>query len=121
MIFTPDLAAKITLGEKTVTRRQVKRDRDGLALPCTYQQGSSYAVQLCRGGTAVDRIRVLGVRRETLKLPLSWTEAQAEGFDSPAGFTEKWRSLYGPDGPRDVWRIEFERDLPGGGRAKGTG
>jgi hypothetical protein len=108
VIFSPDLAAKITLGEKTVTRRPVKRDADGHTLPCTYQLGLSYGVQLHRGGFAVDHILIRDVRRETLGLPMSWTEAKAEGFDSPRAFGEKWKSLYGEDAPTDVWRIEFE-------------
>jgi hypothetical protein len=108
VIFAPDLAAKITLGQKRVTRRPVKRDGNGHLLPCTYEPGRSYAVQLCRGGTAVDRIRIVSVRRETLELPLSWTETRAEGFTSPRGFSDKWQALYGADAPRDVWRIEFE-------------
>lgn len=108
MIFAPDLAAKITLGEKTVTRRPVKRDRRGHVLACTYQAGRSYAVQFCRGGLEVDRIRVLAVARETTEFPISWTEARREGFESPNAFENRWRELYGPSGPRDVWRITFE-------------
>jgi hypothetical protein len=102
VIFAPDLAAKISLGHKTVTRRPVKREE------CLYRPGNTYAVQLWRGGYAVDRIRVLDVRRETITFPLTEDEAHREGFDAPAEFEEKWRSLYGDDGPRDVWRIEFE-------------
>jgi len=90
VIFSPDLAAKITLGTKTVTRRPVKRDRASHALPCTYQTGRTYAIQLHRGGIGIDRIRVLDVSRETIELPLSWTEARAEGFISPSGFAERW-------------------------------
>lgn len=107
VIFAPDLAAKITLGEKTVTRRPVKRDSGGLVLGCTYHQGRSYAVQLARGGFAVDQIRILSVTRETTDWPISWTEARAEGFASPADFEDRWLALYGQDGSRDVWRIEF--------------
>lgn len=107
MIFAPDLAAKITQGKKTVTRRPVKRHHSGTLLACTYQPGKTYGVQLHRGGFAVDRILVKDVRRETLDLPLTWTEAAAEGFDSPRGFAEKWEALYGVDPPLDVWRIEF--------------
>lgn len=108
MIFAPDLAAKITLGEKTVTRRPVKFGAGDLPLPCTYRVGKVYAVQLGRGGTAVARIRIVDVTREQIRLPLSVSEARAEGFATPRGFEDKWRSLYGADGPRDVWRIEFE-------------
>lgn len=111
MIFSPDLAAKITLGKKTVTRRPVKRDPNyvgRVAFPCTYTPGRVYAVQLCRGGTAVDHIRIKDVRRETLTFPVEWGEALAEGFDHPREFEAKWHSLYGADAPTDVWRIEFE-------------
>lgn len=65
-------------------------------------------MQLARGGFAIDRIAVVEVERETLTFPLSWTEARLEGFDSPALFRERWVALYGPDGPTDVWRIQFE-------------
>lgn len=111
MIFGPDLAAKITRGEKTVTRRPCKRDRDGKTIACTYVVGRTYAVQLARGGTAVDRIRVKSVEREVLTFPIAWTEARAEGFDSPRAFEERWQELHGnrrlPVHPT-VWRIEFE-------------
>ncbi len=108
MIFAPDLAAKITQGRKTVTRRPVKRDRDGHTLACTYKPGRTYAVQLCRGGSEVDRIGIISVSRETVEFPLTYTETAAEGFDRPEQFEARWRDLYGADGPRDVWRIEFE-------------
>lgn len=109
MIFAPDLAAKITLREKTVTRRPVKRDKNsGHVLACTYQVGRTYAVQLARGGSAVDGICIVDVSRETIEQPISWTEARLEGFDSPSAFEDRWRSLYGRDGSRDVWRIAFE-------------
>jgi hypothetical protein len=108
VIFSADLAAKVSLGTKTVTRRPVKRDRDGHVVACTYVVGGKYAVQLHRGGFSVDRIRILDVRRETIVFPIEWREARLEGFDSPADFRQKWAALYGPNGPLDVWRIEFE-------------
>lgn len=113
VIFAPDLAAKISLGEKTVTRRPVvKRYRGEERLARVYEVGRTYAVQLCRGGVEVDRIRIVAVTRETLHLDclpcLSWDEARAEGFVSPAAFWNRWFDLYGNDDPVDVWRIEFE-------------
>lgn len=114
MIFTPDLAAKITLGKKTVTRRPVKVE-GGVVVPCRYLPGRTYAVQLCRGGTAVDRVRIVSVTRETLHV-LTQEEAEREGFSSPRAFTAKWDTLYGPKPPGDVWRIEFEL-APAGGSA----
>lgn len=104
MIFSPDLAAKITLGQKTVTRRPVKPGSE-----CRYLPGRTYAVQVCRGGIEVDRIRILTVRRERLdERPISDDEARAEGFATPMDFALRWLDLYGADSPRDVWRIEFE-------------
>ncbi len=115
MIFGPDLAAKITLGRKTVTRRPCKRDRDGKTLPCTYTEGRTYAVKLSRGGVAVDRIKVKSVEREVLTFPITWEEASREGFESPKAFEKRWAELYGTGsaGTRlpihpTVWRIEFE-------------
>ena len=108
MIFSPELAARITQGRKTVTRRPVKT-RDGAELACRYVPGRVYAVQLSRGGIAVDRIRVLSVTRERLDGPLTQPEAEREGFTSPAAFTAKWIELYGaPPSGELVWRIEFE-------------
>lgn len=103
MIFHPELAARITLGAKTVTRRPVGRRET-----CRYEPGRTYAVQLRRGGVAIDSILIKAVERQTLELPLTAEEAAREGFDSPAAFEAKWRSLYGNDFPTDVFRIEFE-------------
>lgn len=117
MIFSPDLAAKITLGQKTVTRRPVKYE-NGEVVPCRYVAGRVYAVQLCRGGMAVDRIRVVSIARESLVEDWGWLsppysasaldEAHREGFDTPAAFVAKWLELYGCAPTGDVWRIEFE-------------
>lgn len=115
MIFGPDLAAKITQGKKTVTRRPCKRDGDGKTLACTYIVGRTYAVQLHRGGIGLDRVKITSVEREVLTFPISWTEAALEGFDTPQAFAERWAELYGT-GKRGVrlpihptvWRIEFE-------------
>ena len=107
MIFAPDLAAQVSRGRKTVTRRPVKHVSGGF-VSCRYYPGRTYAVQLRRGGIAIERILVKSVTRETLTFPLPADEAAAEGFRSAREFEQRWLELYGPDGPRDVWRIEFE-------------
>lgn len=102
MIFAPEMAAAISLGRKTVTRRPRRLHEE-----CRYRAGRSYAVQLHRGGFAVDRIQVVSVEAQVLGR-LSWTEAWAEGFKNPALFERHWRALHGTyleDAP--VWRIEF--------------
>jgi len=110
VIFAPDLAAKISLGEKTQTRRPTKRDPNsdppGRMLPCRYAAGRTYAVQLSRGGMAVDRIRVLSVER-VITHEISREDAIAEGFASPDEFMARWKALYGPSWSGDCWRIEF--------------
>ncbi len=107
MIFAPDLAAKVLAGEKTVTRRPVKRDADGRLTPCTYKPNRTYAVQDARGGKQLGRIRIVSAYREVLNLPLRSAEAGYEGFDSPAAFRDRWLELYGSSYPADVWRIVF--------------
>ena len=117
MIFAPDLCEKILAGEKTVTRRRVKYDDQGRALPCRYKVGKVYAIQPGRGKKAVGRMRV------TLVSPypgeplgrLSDLQAALEGFQfilgdgDPVAFEDYWRRLYGSYNPRTmVWRIEFE-------------
>jgi hypothetical protein len=111
MIFSHDLVPKVLTGEKTVTRRPVKRNRDGMLKPCRYKVGNFYAVQEKRGGNELGRIRIVEVHRQIISL-LSPAEAQLEGFEYTDKFWDKWIALYGPDYPVDVWRIEFRRVEP---------
>ena len=87
MIFKPELVEKILAGEKTMTRRPVKRvltaDEDGnewtnVAI-CRYRVGYTYAVQPGWGQKGVARIKVTSVRRERWQ-DISPEDAVAEGF-----------------------------------------
>jgi hypothetical protein len=113
VIFSHDMVPKVLTGEKTVTRRPVKRDRDGMLKPCRYKVGSFYAVQERRGGRAFGRITIVETRRDVI-LQESFTDAEArlEGFRNAIEFWFKWKLLYGDDHPVDVWRIEFRRVAP---------
>lgn len=105
MIFAPDLAAKITLGEKTVTRRKRERGK-----PCRYVAGRSYAMQLARGGMALERLTILRVSPELLG-SIDRGDAIREGFPTVEAFQQRWIDLYGKWEPElPVWRIEFELD-----------
>jgi hypothetical protein len=110
MIFSHDMVPKVLTGEKTVTRRPTKRDRDGMLKPCRYKVGNFYAVQEKRGGNELGRIEIVETHREIIAFT-PW-EAEPEGFGSAQEFMERWKALYGPDYPVDVWRIEFRRVAP---------
>lgn len=103
MIFSPELAAEITLGRKSVTRR---RRQDGV--PCRYVVGRTYGVQLHRGGCSVDRVRILSVSESTPG-DVDAAEARREGFPDVRSFQAYWTKVYGSfDWRAPVWRIEFE-------------
>lgn len=105
MIFSPDLAALITLGHKTVTRR--RRDP---GVPCRYVVGRSYAMQVARGGMAIERLIIDRVDA-TVAGDISRTDATREGFRSVGAFKRRWSELYGHfDAAQPVWRIEFHLD-----------
>jgi hypothetical protein len=112
VIFSAGLVEKVLDGSKTVTRRPVKRDREGRLLPCTYKPRRVYAVQERRGGMALGRIKIVSAYREVLAFPIPWEEARHEGFASPAAFRDRWLELYGASYPVDVWRIVFTLDRP---------
>ncbi len=102
VIFAPVMAAAISQGRKTVTRRPRRLHEE-----CRYHVGRSYAVQLHRGGFAVDRIMVLSVQPDELR-PLDMAEARREGFASSPAFEAHWRALHGACVlGTPVWRIEF--------------
>ena len=97
MIFGPELIGKVLDGSKTVTRRRSSR----------YQVGKVYSVQPGRGRKHVGHIRVLVASEECLG-GVSYRSAQAEGFESPAAFSEYWAALHGSWNPAEfVTRIIF--------------
>lgn len=125
MIFRPELASKIKKGEKSQTRRPLKRyvepdspwvtthtggRRRRSPVPtvtvdgeryvaCRYQVGHTYAVQPGRGKPEVTRIRVTDVRVERLG-DISVDDARREGFKRKAfgdvdAFFTYWQELHG--------------------------
>lgn len=109
MIFSGGLADKVLDGTKTQTRRAVRvLLGDGSTGPCSYTVGRTYAIQRKRGEPGVGRrIRVLSID-SVPTFPISFEDAQAEGFDNPSAFEAKWHELYGNSRPGRCWRIEFE-------------
>lgn len=114
VIFSPDLAAKVVAGHKTVTRRPrtgsnpSEKAGGWIDDPCRYKAGKTYAVQPGRGKKAIGRIRILSVRPETMT-DLDDDEARLEGFANTREFVAKWLGIYGKGSWLDiVWRIEFE-------------
>lgn len=109
-MFKKPLAEKVMAGEKTVTRRMPS---DNPRSPwwreeCAYRVGRDYAVQPGRGKPQIGRVRMLSVEKVRLGR-LTVAEARKEGFDSPEGFEDVWRSMHGPLEPWIfVWRLEFE-------------
>jgi hypothetical protein len=132
VIFKQQMVEKILVGEKTVTRRPVRKERiqpfgrfgefATVGRICRYQVGRDYAVQPAiedgsgkgRGGKEVARIRVLEVDRFALEpcgytLSLLVEEGRREGFKDWFAFRDYWRALYGNFDPTQlVDRIEFE-------------
>ena len=106
MIFSPDLAAKVMDGTKTVTRRRLH------GRPIRDQVGRTYAVQPGRGQKAIGRIRITAVRTERLG-DITMAEAHREGFpetgNSIWAFIYYWERLHGGwDPDEEVAVIEFE-------------
>lgn len=109
MIFSPQLAAKVLSGEKTVTRRRLTH-RDGR--PIRYKVNGLYAVQAGRGWPHVGHIRVNTVDVEELR-DLTREEAQREGFATIGAFMDYWVKLHRIWNPiEEVARIWFERAPP---------
>ena len=114
MNFTPENAAKVMRGEKTMTCRRVPDNRyeDGEYLPvrCRYEVGRTYAVCPGRGKKAIGRIVVLAIRRweramSAIHLPdLAW----AEGFKSISEWQTEYERLNGEGSLEEpCYRIEF--------------
>lgn len=89
MIFRPELVRKIQRGEKTMTRRPMKRGEP----TCRYSTGKSYAVQPGRGKSATCRIHIDGVRLERAG-EITFSDALAEGFRTTEEFKAYWIGLY---------------------------
>lgn len=99
MIFSPELAAKVLDGAKTVTRR---------LLPARYQSGKVYAVQPGRGQRHVGHIKVTGVRTEIVAW-ISAADVRREGFNYFLDFRDYWTEIHGAWKPLEtVVVIDFE-------------
>ena len=115
MNFRPELAEKVMVGEKTVTRRLVS---DNPRSPwfrqrCSLEVGKDYAVCPGRGTHAIGRVRVVRVSRQALHLALDPGEARREGFTNATAFYEAWKKINGGwDDMALVWRIEFTAVQP---------
>jgi uncharacterized protein YhfF len=88
MIFRPELVRQIRAGRKTQTRRLAR-----IEPVCRYKAGKSYAVQPGRGQSAVCRIHVNSVRRETVG-DIAFADARAEGFATTEDFKVYWVSVH---------------------------
>lgn len=109
VIFREDLARKIVLGRKTVTRRPVSSNpRSPWADPCKLRVDGVYAACPGRGEAQVCKIRVRSVQTGPLGV-LSPSEARKEGLESFAEFMAVWIDLHGfYDRDLRVHRVEFE-------------
>jgi hypothetical protein len=109
VIFKQEMLDKILAGEKTVTRRPVKYNESGKALPCKYQVGKTYAIQPGRGKKAMGRLQVKSIGLPAPALGLTEAEAWREGFESVGHFNAFLVGLYGNGCLRKQYRrIEFE-------------
>ena len=102
MIFSPELAAKVLDGTKTITRRRVR-----VGDFCRYLPGQVYAVQPGRGKKHVGHIAVWGLSYRILN-SISDADVRSEGFVDIGGFMDYWMKLYGVWNPNEeVSVIEF--------------
>lgn len=110
MMFRPELAELVMLGEKTVTRRACSENPRSpwWREACQPQPGRRVAIQPGRGKPRIGRATVVSVEREAFDpASISEPEARREGFDSAASFRGTWARLHGALEPVDVWRIEL--------------
>ena len=109
---------KVVEGIKSQTRRLIKPNEQldanqqrviSLNNRTVYEVGKSYAVQPGRGKKAVARIRLTGIRCETVA-NISDADAHAEGFLSRQAFIHTWYSIHGKTASlqQPVWVLEFE-------------
>jgi len=107
MLFRPDLAAKVVLGEKTQTRR-VKRPGEtaeydlvgGTGIIAVrsaggrlkWIAGGTYAVQPGRGKRGIGRLRIVGIY-EGRAGEITPEDARAEGFESVEEFAAAWNKI----------------------------
>lgn len=109
MIFSPDLAAKVLDGSKTVTRRLCSENPRSpwWRELCALKVGRDYAVQPGRSELAIGRIKVVAVRREALA-SLHPDDVRREGFYSLHEFIDAWKAINGRyELLAEVWRVEF--------------
>lgn len=113
MIFRPELARQVDLGEKTATRR-VPSDKPRSPWykgGCSYTRGQTFAVQPGRGKPSICQAIVDRVALERLG-DVTEADARREGFRGPAEFYEAWREINGAVLPQSwVWVVEFH--VPG--------
>jgi uncharacterized protein YhfF len=123
MIFSEEHVAMILAGTKTQTRRLAKSgellmtrnffwDYVNSKGRIKWMQERTYAVQPGRGKTAVARIRLKHIHRESLKT-ISIEDAHAEGGYTIEEFTSMWNSFHTQTGTRWednplVWVLAFE-------------
>ena len=103
ILFKPNLAAKVILGEKTQTRRYWKNLRTKV--------GSVHWAQLnLKPDSRFARIRIL-TAREWVPFYITKKDAKAEGFDSPQAFFKAIQEINANkpyDAGRTWWAVEFE-------------
>lgn len=115
MIFKPELAAAIVLGEKTATRRiavENPRAMWRLERPWRYEPGKRFAVQPGRGKDGIAMAIVTNRRMDPLSAVTS-RDARCEGFPTRDAFVAAWRAINGSYDPdQRVHVVEFELDGP---------
>jgi len=102
MLFKRDLFDKVLNGEKTATRRPLKKK--GIK---NYETGHIYGI---RNGYTRYKAWVLIKRKYKQKLgDMTEEDAHKEGFRSLQEFQKKWTQLYGSWNPEQiVWVYEFK-------------
>lgn len=109
MNFRPELAAKVMVGEKSVTRRLTSDNPRSpwYAGGCSLKLGQSYAVCPGRGKNAIGRVVITDVAAVRLGR-LTTQEAQWEGFKDGDEFEAAFTAINGSYDPDLlVWRIAF--------------
>lgn len=118
MNFRPELAEAVVTGHKWVTRRLVSDNPRSPYHPerAYRMEGKTIAICPGRGKSAIGKVRVHSVHRESFFPGLvNETVALSEGFPHPAAFRDTWKKLNGNLNPVDVWRIELRDPVPSSG------